>query len=381
MFSPHPVETNIFLFRTLGEDGYKTYAHRADISSFDVLKSMVADRQRNPNGIPQSLYETVKANYLTQADIKKVDIGGGLIHGRANDFREDISKELILAHTAEKLNEQQKEIGSERSFGAVDVLIPANQMYLRKQAAELLQTYFPTVPFEQLRPLLNAPMVSFNPGTIIQKKESMTFIVYFILTGMVEFISADFKIQNNLSNGCFIGDVPFLQHTPSCGTWRAVSYVHALRFTASLYSAFLEKHGLYEQINTILDKIDFLQKTFLFGEGISYLAQNTIAQHMSLETYAEHEQLATNEAPELWLLKQGELQLLTSEGTAIDTLHVGDVCGEECLFADSQPALTVQTAKPSEVYHIKNYPLLDIPIIHWKLLEISDKRAKLGRLS
>ncbi len=376
MFSPHPVETNIFLFRTLGRDGYKTYAHWADISSFKTLKTMLAD-EKDMNGTSQEFYETVEANYLTPADIKKVDIGGGLIHGLASDFQEDGSQEIILAHTSAILNESQKEIGSERSFGTVDVLIPANQMYLRKQAAELLHAYFPHISFDQLRPLLNAPMVSFNPGTIIQKKGDMTCVIYLILTGTVEFISAEFKLQNHLSNGCLIGDVSFLQHTPSSGTWRAVSYAQALSFTASLYNAFLEKHGLYGQINNILDNIDFLQKTFLFGEGISYLVQNKIAQQMVLETYDKHEQIMMNDSTGLCLLKQGELQLLSSSKAVIETLNIGDFCGEERLFSDKQKTFIVQTTKPSEIYRIQDYPVLEIPIVHWKLLESSAKRTKI----
>ncbi len=377
MFSAHPVETNIFLFRVLGENGYKTYAHWADIPSFRVLKNMVADAQ-SVNGISPQFYESIKTNYLTPVDIKKVDIGSGLIHGQAQDFRKDSSKELILAHFSTALNEQQKEIGSERAFGTVDILIPANQLYLRKQAAELLNTYFPTVPFEQLRPLLNSPLVEFNPGTIIQKKGSLTSIIYLVLTGAVEFISSEFKIRNSLSRGCFIGDVSFLKQTSSPGTWRAVSYAHALRLTSNLYHTFLEKHGLYEQMHTILDKSDFLRKTSLFGEGISYLVQNRIAQQMVVETYAERENIVMKGSPGLYLLKQGELQLVTLEGKYIETLHVGDVCGEERFFSENESPFVVRTTTPSIVYHITKYPLLEIPIVHWKLLEISAKRSKLG---
>jgi hemerythrin len=375
-FSPHPVETNIFLFRTLGEDGYKTYAHWADTVSLEILKKMTAD-DKSTQGHLKTLYESIKANYLATADIKKVDIGGGLIHGQAGDLKKDTSKEIILAHTSEKLNEQQKEIGSERSFGTVDVLMSANQIYLRKQAAQLLRAYFPNVSFEQLRPLLNVSMTSFNPGSIIQKQGSRTSYIYFILTGTVEFISTELGIQNHLSNGCFIGDVPLLKNTTSSGTWRAVSYVQALSFTVSLYSAFLEKFGLYEQMNTILDKIDFLQNTFLFGEGISYPVQNKIAQHMILDTYAENEQVLVKESPWICLLKTGELQITNARKEGIETLKIGDFCGEESLFADIHDTFRVQATQPSEVYLIKNYPLLEIPVVHWKLLEIYAKRTKI----
>ena len=36
--SPHPVETTIFTFRALAEDGYRSYAHLADLISLAGLR-------------------------------------------------------------------------------------------------------------------------------------------------------------------------------------------------------------------------------------------------------------------------------------------------------------------------------------------------------
>jgi hemerythrin len=235
------------------------------------------------------------------------------------------------------------------------------------------------VPFERLRSLLNAPVTSFNPGTIIQAKGSMSSEVYFILAGTVEFISAEFRLQNYLSNGCLIGDMPLLKNAPSAGTWRTVSHVEALCFPASLYSAFLEQYDLYDQMNSIVDRIDFLQKTFLFGERLSYPVQNSLAQQMRLHAYPAHKQIDIPESPWLGLVKQGELQLLTVDGTPLETVQIGDFCGEECFFPAMKAQFVVRTASASEVYIITRYPLLDIPIVHWKLLERCTKRTKLSR--
>lgn len=94
VFSPHPVETTIIRFRAYGH----SYAHWADLSSFRVLDGM---RISGPgaNGLPASVIERVKADYLEPADLKKVDIGGGMIHGDAKDFSQDRSKDLLLSHT------------------------------------------------------------------------------------------------------------------------------------------------------------------------------------------------------------------------------------------------------------------------------------------
>jgi hemerythrin len=41
VFSPHPVETTVMLFRTLDRNGYRTYAHFADIASLGLLRKMI----------------------------------------------------------------------------------------------------------------------------------------------------------------------------------------------------------------------------------------------------------------------------------------------------------------------------------------------------
>ena len=103
IFSPHPVETSIFTFRALWENGYKTYSHFADIVAFDVLQKMVTSNPQAP-GISQTFFDRVKAQYLEPANLKKIDIGGGLIHGKAEDFKDDLSDKIILSHTSLKLN-------------------------------------------------------------------------------------------------------------------------------------------------------------------------------------------------------------------------------------------------------------------------------------
>jgi hemerythrin-like metal-binding protein len=94
VFSPHPVETTIFRFRGLG----RSYAHWADLSSFKVLDSMVTADPESP-GMAAALVAQVKADYLEPADVKKLDVGGGMIHGEADDFAHDLSGDLLLSHT------------------------------------------------------------------------------------------------------------------------------------------------------------------------------------------------------------------------------------------------------------------------------------------
>ncbi|WP_234016211.1 MBL fold metallo-hydrolase [Magnetospirillum gryphiswaldense] len=126
VFSPHPVETTIFHFRAMAAGGWRSYAHLADVVGLDILERMITDDPTQP-GLSQAWYDKVAADYLEPADVKKVDIGGGLIHGCAQDFKDDASGKMILAHTAQPLTPEQKKIGSGASFGTVDVLITGHR--------------------------------------------------------------------------------------------------------------------------------------------------------------------------------------------------------------------------------------------------------------
>ena len=85
---PHPIETTTFpSFHSCGRED-KTYSHPADIASFSVIDRMVQQDVMSRES------ETIKDNYLSPASLKKVDIGGGLIHGLAKDLQSDRSQKV-----------------------------------------------------------------------------------------------------------------------------------------------------------------------------------------------------------------------------------------------------------------------------------------------
>ena len=68
--SPHPVETNILVFRALWGEGYRSYAHFADIVSLDVLERMVTD-DPGASGLDRKAFEAVRKAYLAPLFFKK----------------------------------------------------------------------------------------------------------------------------------------------------------------------------------------------------------------------------------------------------------------------------------------------------------------------
>ncbi len=379
--SPHPIETNIFTFRTLWEDGYQTYAHLADVVSLKKLKDMVTNDPAKP-GITDAFFKRVKASYLMPADIKKIDIGGGLIHGCAEDFKKDASRKIVLAHTAEKLTVQQKSIGSDAPFGAIDVLIPANQDYTMRYASRLFQKYFLNVPNEYLQMLLNCDIKSYNAGHFLIKKGEVNSRIYFIISGIVELLQPDLDRRSMLSSGSFVGEFSGIMEIPSLETYCAASYLRVLEIPNRLYFKFVGKNKLYRDMERVMDNRLFIQSTWLFGDMVSYPVENKVARLMRMKPYAAGEKLAPGKTPELFLLYQGGLQLC-KDGKVIEALEPGDFAGEETIIYNIPPVFDVVTTKKSKIFHISGDILADIPIVQWKLLEMLEKRLKIsgGNLS
>jgi hemerythrin len=373
IFSPHPVETNIFIFRALGNAGHKTYAHYADIISLDLLYEMVGD---DPDSISLDTYDHIKEAYLMPATLKKLDVGGGMIHGQAMDFKHDMSEKIILAHTEQELTDEQKEIGSESSFGQCDVLIPSSKDYLMNYSARYFKSFFPSLDKKDFTQLLNTQVIDFNPGSMILKKGDVPEHLYLILTGIVEYIDAGSDIKNNLSNGSFIGEFNLFQDNLSSGVYRTLSHVSALCFTFDFFRSFLEKNHIFDQTEKMFARIDFLKSTWLFGEESSYAVQYKIAQSIEEIELDENTPAFEQQSSGLYLIKKGEIQVKDNDNTLLETLKSGTFFGENHFFEPEKTSLQFITTKPCRLFFITDPGLLEIPIVHWKLLEIYEKRRK-----
>ncbi|MFP4031167.1 MAG: cyclic nucleotide-binding domain-containing protein [Desulfococcaceae bacterium] len=372
-FSPHPVETSILMFRTLWVDGYRSYAHFADIVSLEVLAGFVTDDDNQP-GVSRDFYKRVRDLYLGPFDIKKLDVGGGLIHGDARDFRHDPSDKIVLSHTSEGLTAEQKQIGSGAPFGMVDVLIPATQNYLHAQALEFLRTYFPDAPLHQLRILLNNRLALFNPQSILLKDGAFAKEIHLILTGNVERIQSEMGIHSILSAGALIGEFSVLESEPSAGAYRAANYVQALCLPRSLYLEFVNHNQLFDGIERLQARRDFLQKTWLFGEVVSYPTQNRLATAMTRQPLAEGETFDFADGKDVCLVRSGALERRHLDPVRVETLVSGCFFGEERALFGEKGAYRILATEAAELYRVPGDMLLDIPVVRWKLFEAYQKR-------
>jgi hemerythrin len=372
LLSPHPVETTTLTFRTLWGGRYYTYAHLTDIISCDRLRA----KQDGVHRLPAGYLQRVIDGYLTEVDLKKIDIGTDIVHGRATDFEEDNSDRIILAHTSVPLNDYQKEIGSSAPFGMIDVLIKSHTDPLIDRAYLYLADYLAGIEEHDLKQLLNNQIVEFNPGTIILKRDTQTIFLYLLLTGTIEMINAETGIYNIFSSGALIGENYSLTHNLSSATYRTISFVHALKIPSSAFNRFVEEHHLLSSLSQLLSRKEFLLSTWLFGESLSPRVQTHIAEHLvPFEFDEEGVPLSSLDEKFIYIIERGAL-LRTKEGIIVEKLECGDFFGEDrAVFAsDYRSELLVQ--EPVSGYRLHTEHVMDIPIIRWKLLETHQKRVR-----
>ena len=372
-FSPHTVETNIFFFRALWGDSYRTYAHLADIVSMGILQGMVTD-QRNEPGLDQAAFERYRSAYLAPVDLKKIDIGGGLIHGNAKDFRADTSTRILLAHRVSSLAPEEKEIGSSAAFGSVDVLVTGQTDVMRHRAFGYLESQLPGVPLHDLRMLINHPMTEINPGTIILKEGETSREVLLLVSGRVEKTRASDNLYGSLSAGSLIGVDDTLNNQPSLNTFRASSFVRILRLPSVLYAEVIRHNGLLEHKRRTADLRAFLDTTNLFSEGLPATFFGRIVDSTSERRFQPGESIVRQDLQVLNIIRSGLIER-TVGGKIIDVLKDRSFFGEEGAIFRIPSLSHLRVRQETSVIQIPSELLEDVPILRWKLFESYQQRV------
>ncbi|MBF0192004.1 MAG: response regulator [Magnetococcales bacterium] len=380
IYSPHPVETSLLVFRALADEGYRTYAHWTDLTSFAVLDRMAVP---GPFAVSPEHIQKIKDNYLFEADLKKLDIGGGMIHGVAQDFRGDPSKRLLLAHLSRDLTTEEMEIGSEATFGSLDILIPGEQDYRRQRSFYYLRELFPEISDDDIRMLINGPIVQYNAGSFIRWEGDRNDYVEMTVSGDVVYLDSDFGIRYHLGFGAFMGlQLIFPETLKDEGSYRALSHSAALRFPVRQFRIFLENSGLYGKLMNVLEKVRFLRHTWLFGEQTSFVFLARIAQSLVTLPMGEGEEVdLTSETPALWMVVKGRVAMESATGMVQEMIEPGGFFGEWGYLHQRSCPSRFRAQEAGELVRLSWSGLLEAPIIHWKMLEISQKRTRLSQSS
>jgi len=373
IFSPHPVETNLFLFRTLCGDGYRSYAHFADIVSLGILQGMVTDDADLP-GLDHKTFDRIRSAYSVPVDVKKIDIGGGLIHGDAMDFRSDASRRILLAHRAGELTAVEKEIGSSAAFGTTDVLVAGLSEGLRRHAFSYLEAHLPGVPLHQLRMLVNHPITEINPGAIILREAEIPQEVLLLLSGRVEKIRTRDDLFGYLPAGAMIGDQAILDQRPASHTYRAASFLRVLRLPPTLYAEVVRRNKLLEHRRHASDLSKFLDTTNLFGDGLPVAVLGRIIDGASERRFHAGEMIEGEDLQVLNIIRSGSVERVIGE-RVLEVLHARDVFGEEGTIFKVPYLFRLRVLEETLAIRIPGSLIEDVPILRWKLLENHQLRS------
>ncbi|QWR77232.1 bacteriohemerythrin [Candidatus Magnetomonas plexicatena] len=379
VFSPHPIETNIFIFRTLWGNGYRTYCHFADIVSLDILKNMVTQNYNEP-GLDIHFFESIRSAYLTRADLKKIDIGGGMIHGDAKDFKTDKSTHILLAHRAGDLTPIEKEIGSSAVFGTCDLLISGtspSDMH-RRNAFTYLQAHLPGVPLHHIRMLVNHPIKDINPGAIILKEGETPKDVLLLISGLVEKICTRDNLYGSLRSGALIGDGVIIDNSPSLSTYRASSFVRVLKLPAGpggLYAKVIKRNGLLEHVQKTANIRAFLETTKLFVDGLPAEVFNRIIDSVSERVYLKGDIISDKDLQIVNIICYGSVERIAGS-KVLDVLKERDFFGEEGAILNVPYLYSLRVMEDMAVIQIPGKLLKNVPILSWRFLESYQQRTE-----
>jgi hemerythrin len=295
-----------------------------------------------------------------------------LHHGEPLDFADDTSEKIILAHRATRFSPEQLEVGSSAIFGAVDVLIPSSQDYLRQRAYGHLAPVFPDATPAELNGLLRSPIVDFNAGSLILRRGKMASHVYLLLSGTVEQIVPGLEAPLNVVSGALLGGQALSGTGMLTDSWRAASPVRAMRIGLGAMRAFLHHGERFERWQSRWEEITFMRMTKLFGERISLLEQDRLAGVLRF-IEVKKGQAVHPAADAFCLIRKGELAVKYSERS---TEHVGagGFIGEEAVLGKGPSTWTARATKDCVLAWIPSDAVRRLPIVMWKMLESHDKR-------
>lgn len=376
VFSPHPVETSILYFRTFWHDGYKSYGHLADIASDRILREFLIE-DKSGNGISDEFYNNVWKNYLIPTDLKKIDIGGGIIHGNAEDFRDDQSRKIILSHKESELCDKEKEIGSSASFGMQDILISSEANYHTIYTRHYLKSLLPGITSSDRNILQNGKITSFNVGTILIKKGEKVRNLYLIINGLVEMINTVEDRNSILSSGSLIGPINAIDYIPASQTFRTASYVEVLEIPSEIFLFILHNNNIVDRVRELSINRSFLRKSRILGNTCSCHMINKIAKQMELIPIKKGSRLDEYKKRGIVLLHSGRISLYKKK-TFIEEVRMGRVCSCDENIDDKETLFTEKVEEDSSIFLIPYEQLSEIPVILWKFLKVHNNRTRIS---
>ncbi|MBN2618162.1 MAG: MBL fold metallo-hydrolase [Spirochaetales bacterium] len=249
-YSFHTIETNTFYFRRKNANNeYKTYGHITDIISRKDLNYML---DTDKSGlITKDWADTWFNNYFEYSNLKRIDSGGGVVHGDANDFTHDTSDKIILSHLNHDIDTSgNPHFVNPTPFGYTEVLIENSKNYLKDLAETLLEE----LNFKDVKSNINnSKIIQFKPSDVIVEEDSKLKSIFLVLSGLVDnFNGCSIKklIRGNFLYG-------FKNEKKSITNYIANSYVNVIELDISYFTKNLKWLNLTKEFQLVRNNCFF----------------------------------------------------------------------------------------------------------------------------
>ncbi|TFG80218.1 MAG: cyclic nucleotide-binding domain-containing protein, partial [Spirochaetales bacterium] len=371
ILSPHPLETTILRFRAHGPDGtVRTYAHYADLSSFKVIDSMTTDDPDAPGLSPADAADA-KAAYLEPADLKKVDVGGGIIHGEAQDFTKDSSEELLLSHGV--WGDSAKALNNARiaAFGESRLFFPLEEDWQERAAGIALGQYFPTVPQADLDLLASCPVSTLAAGEVLCRKDDPIQAVYLTLGGRLERFDDHGKSLTSLRAGALVNALEHVRGHRASASFKAAVDTVFMTIPGDDFRHFVTRNNLAAEFERIDGIFTALSACSIFAELKSMPGFVEIASAAKTVSVKAGELL---DFTGKFLVVISGRAVVFGGTNVVNFTGPGDVCGEHSAFGEDGDLFRARAFDDLTAYAVPVHVVVDKPLILWKLRERYEQR-------
>ena len=370
--SAHPIETTCMFFRAKETpQTYKTYGHFADTSPFDFLENL-----RKDGKVRDEFIDTMLKNYVEPVDLKKIDVGGGLIHGNLNDFLKDGSKQVVFSHlsNAAALDEYRSNVSS---FGQQDVLIEEANNYLLEHALEQVSYFFScsskefiqiweeneSTPIQEAIKLVPPNETIYDEGDEIEK-------IYFVLSGEVR-ITFSYERKNAYRGyGNFIAMYEYFNEINANGTYSTNNYVNLFCFSQKMIEKLCTLRYDIEVYKDLINKKSFLKRVSIFNRYLSSKKMLDLAQEFDTMQFRKGIRIDENILSNYFLIvAQGEIDVVFCNHL-IRKVKGGDFICAKSLFLYSDLFAEYTVKEDTVVYVLPLDTIKSIPVSCLKIFEM-----------
>lgn len=371
-YSPHTVETSIFKFRVKHKEGFKTYLHLADTINFKEFRVII---DQYPDVLSSADFDYIKKNYLAMVDLKKLDVGGGAIHGHIEDYKNDQSAKLVMAHTDEELLvDDPRFINAE--FGETDHLIEDDGFdFLNAKAYEYLKKYFNTLPDEAIQWPANQKIGVYKPGEKIESKDANENI-FLVLSGLVKFTN-EIGMEQWVDAGNFIGYSKKYFLRDYKHQYVSLSYVVCLQYKESYIDEIFSRYNLLDEFKRKINLANSIRASFLVQYALSGATFYDLAGASKILEIPDHDFTDDKLDSNIYILQEGSVTVIFEDKYYVD-IHKNQHFGGLKLLKKYRRKQRYLMSNKIKVASLPVEKLMQVPTLLWKLIELEEKRFQLS---